>query len=150
MEAVMVGLKPVVWIIIGLVLVALEMVVPGLVIIWFGVAAVLTGILAFFIPNPYFQYGAFLFFSGLGVFLAQWIGRKITRPEPEPVGALRLPGAIGVVLESIEPAKMGRVKVQGEEWRAEAAVPLAEGVKVKVVKVDGTHLVVEPLEEGRQ
>lgn len=141
------GLKPVVWIVLGLVLAALEMVVPGLVIIWFGVAAVLTGILGFFVHNGYFQYGAFLFFSGLGVFLAQWIGRRITRPEPEPVGALRLSGAVGRVLERIEPGKMGRVKIMGEEWRAEAEGVIEEGKRVRVLRVDGTHLVVEPLEE---
>lgn len=140
-------LKPLVWIAIGLVLAALEMVVPGLVIIWFGVAAVLTGVLAIFVHNPYFQYGAFLVFSGLGVFLAQWIGRKITRPEPEPLGALRLLGATGIVAEKIEPAKMGKVKVQGEEWRAEAKEAIPTGERVRILRVDGTHLVVEVLKK---
>ena len=140
-------LKPVVWIVIGLVLAALEMVVPGLVIIWFGVGAVLAGITALLIDNPYVHYGAFLIFSGLGVFLAQWIGRKITRPEPEPVGALRYGGAVGLVIQDILPPGYGRVKITGEEWLAEAEVTIPAGSKVRVLKVDGTRLVVEPLKK---
>ncbi len=143
------ALKPAVWIGIGLVLAALEMVVPGLVIIWFGVGAVVAGVVAFFVSNPYVHYGIFLVVSGLGVFLAQWIGKKITKPEPEPVGALRLSGVVGVVVKAINPPEAGRVKVTGEEWRAEAGVPIEEGVKVKVVRVDGTRLIVEPLEQRR-
>ncbi|MGQ9707673.1 MAG: NfeD family protein [bacterium] len=140
-------IKPVVWIIIGLVLAALEMVVPGLVIIWFGLAAVITGIIALFIHNPVVHYIAFVVFSGLGVFLAQWIGKKITRPEPEPVGALRLSGAHGLVVQDIRPPEPGRVKVTGEEWLAESNQTIATGTRVRVLRVDGTHLIVEPFEE---
>lgn len=141
------AIKPAVWIIIGLVLAALEMVVPGLVIIWFGAGAVIAGIIAFFIPNPAVHYIAFVFFSGLGVFLAQWLGRKITRPEPELVGALRLFGAIGLVVQDIKPPERGRVKVSGEEWLAESKENIAAGTRVRVMRVDGTRLIVEPFKE---
>ena len=60
-------LKPAVWIIAGLVLAALEIVVPGFVIIWFGVAGVITGVLAIFVRNPYIQFGVLAF----GLLLAQ-------------------------------------------------------------------------------
>ena len=141
------GLSPAVWMIAGLVIAALEMVVPGFVIIWFGVAAVLTGILAFFVHNTYFQLGAFAVLSGLLVFLAQWIGRRITRPEPEPAGANRMPGAIGTVVQDILPGDVGRVKVTGEEWRAEAEVAIAKGKRIRVLRVEGTRVIVEPAEE---
>lgn len=140
-------LNPAVWIIAGLVIAALEMVVPGFVIIWFGAAAVVTGILAFFIPNTYVQLGVFAVLSGLLVFLAQWIGRRITRPEPEPAGANRMPGAVGAVVQDIVPGEVGRVKVTGEEWRAEARVAISRGERVRVVRVEGTRLIVEPADE---
>ncbi len=140
-------LKPIVWIVLGLVLAALEMVVPGLVIIWFGLAAVITGVLAIFIHNPSFQYAIFLVLSGLGIFFAQWIGRRITKPEPELVGALRLAGATGLVVQDIKPPELGRVKVSGEEWLAESNVAINAGVKVRVLRVDGTRLIVEPFTE---
>lgn len=138
-------MKPVVWIVAGLVLAALEMIVPGFVIIWFGVAAVVTGLISFFVHNGYVQFVSFLSLSGLMVFLAQWIGRKITRPEPVPVGANRLADAEGVVTQDIQPGAPGRVKVVGEEWRAESEFVLAAGARVRVVRVEGTRLIVKPL-----
>lgn len=138
-------IKPGVWFILGLVLAALEMIVPGLVIIWFGVGAILTGIIALFISNPIVHYVAFLFFSGLGIFLAQWIGRKITRPEPEPVGALRYQGAEALVIQEIVPPNYGRVKLSGEEWLAESTERIPMGSKVRVQRVVGTRLIVEPV-----
>lgn len=141
-------LKPAVWIIAGLVLSALEMVVPGFVIIWFGVAAVVTGILAIFVHNPYVQFGVFLALSALMVVFSQRIARRITHGEPEPVGANRWVGVSGQVVADIRPPEFGRVKVHGEEWRATATCAIPAGGSVRVVAVVGTHLVVELVKEG--
>jgi membrane protein implicated in regulation of membrane protease activity len=141
-------LKPAVWIIAGLVLAALEMLVPGLVVIWFGVAAVVTGILAIFVHNQYVQFGVFIVLSGLMVVFSQRIGRKITHPEPELVGANRMVGMSGRVIADIMPPEFGRVKVYGEEWRATATCEIAAGGMIRIVAVAGTHLVVESVKEG--
>ncbi len=140
--------KPAVWIVVGLVLAALEMVVPGFVIIWFGIAAVVTGILAFVVHNPYVEFGVFIGLSALLLLLSQRIARRITKPEPEPVGANRFEGVVGRATRDIAPPELGRVKVLGEEWRAEADRPVAKGADVKVIRVEGTRLIVEPF-EGR-
>ncbi|MFO7675283.1 MAG: NfeD family protein [bacterium] len=139
---------PVFWIVAGLVVAALEMVVPGFVIIWFGVAAVVTGIVAFFVPSPVAQLAVFAVLSGALVAASQFIARRITRPEPEPVGAHRWLGAQGIVLADIRPPELGRVKILGEEWRARAGSAIEAGRTVRVREVSGTHLVVEPWEEG--
>ena len=141
-------LTPAVWIIAGLVLAALEMFVPGLVVIWFGVAAVATGILAIFVHNQYVQFGVFVVLSGLMVVFSQRIARRITHSEPEPVGANRWVGVSGRVVADIRPPEFGRVKVQGEEWRATAACVIPAGGTIRVVEVAGTHLVVESVKEG--
>jgi len=138
-------IKPIVWIVAGLVLAVLEMFVPGMVIIWFGIAAVVTGLLALFIHSPYVHFGVFIVLSGLMVFFSQWIGRKITKPEPEPVGANRLTDAEGRVIQEVRPGEPGRVKVGGEEWRAECHSALTVGTMVRVVRVEGTRLIVKPL-----
>lgn len=139
--------SPALWIIAGLALVVLEMIVPGLIIIWFGIGAVVAGLVALLVPNPYVQFSVFVVVSGVLVVFSQRIARRITRPEPELVGANRMPGAVGLVIADITPPQTGRVKVMGEEWRAEAAVPVAAGTQVKVREVSGTRLVVEPAEE---
>lgn len=141
-------LKPAVWIIAGLILAALEMVIPGLVIIWFGVAGVVTGILAIFVHNSYIQFGVFIVLSGVMVVFSQRIARKITHKEPEQVGSHRMVGVTGIVVQAIAPPDLGRVKVNGDEWRAEAKVAIARGATVRVLNVEGTHLIVEVCEEG--
>jgi inner membrane protein len=141
-------LTPAVWIIAGLVLTVLEMIVPGMVIIWFGIAGVVTGILAFFVPNQFVQFSVFVILSGLMVVFSQRIARRITHAEPELVGANRWVGTTGRVIADIRPPEFGRVKVHGEEWRATATCEIPAGATVRVVAVDGTHLLVESAKEG--
>lgn len=143
-------LKPAVWIVAGLVLAALEMLVPGLVIIWFGVAAVVTGILAIFVRSPFIQFGVFIVLSGLMVVFSQRIARRITHKEPEQVGANRMVGVTGLVVQPIAPPELGRVKVNGDEWRAEAKVAIARGARVRVLSVEGTRLIVDVCKEGSE
>ncbi len=141
-------LTPAVWIIAGLVLTVLEMIVPGMVIIWFGIAGVVTGVLAIFVHNQYIQFGVFVVLSGLMVVFSQRIARRITHPEPEPVGANRMVGVTGRVIADIRPPEFGRVKVLGEEWRATATREIPAGDTVRVAAVAGTHLIVESVKEG--
>jgi len=141
-------LTPARWIIAGLVLAVLEMFVPGMVIIWFGIAGVATGILAIFVHNQYIQFGVFVVLSGLMVVFSQRIARRITHAEPELVGANRWVGVNGRVTTDIKPPEFGRVKVRGEEWRATATCETKVGSTVRVVAVEGTHLVVESIKEG--
>ena len=54
-------------------------------------------------------------------------------------------GLVGERAEVIEPCEPeGRVRVRGEIWRARCDRPLARGVGVRVVAVDGLTLAVEP------
>ena len=141
-------LTPARWIIAGLVLAVLEMIIPGMVIIWLGIAGVVTGILAIFVHNQYIQFGVFVVLSGLMVVFSRRIAQRITHPEPERVGANRWVGVSGRVTSDIKPPEFGRVKLHGEELRATAACEIKAGCTVRVVAVDGTHLVVELAKEG--
>jgi membrane protein implicated in regulation of membrane protease activity len=140
-------MTPAIWIIAGLAMVVLEMIVPGLIIIWFGIGAIAAGLVALLVPDPYVQFGVFVVVSGVLVVFSQRIARRISKPEPEPVGANRMSGAVGTVIADIAPPKAGRVKVGGDEWLADSSVPIAAGSQVKVKMVSGTRLVVEPVEE---
>jgi hypothetical protein len=137
-------MKPVNWFILGFVLTALEIIVPGFVIFWFGIAGVITGIIALFMPNLAVQIAIFVVLSGILVFSAQKIARRWTKHSPEKVGSERLHDASGIVIERISPPAMGMVKVIGESWRAEAGVPLEVGARIKVKQVVGNHVIVKP------
>lgn len=69
-------------------------------------------------------------------------------PDVAGIGANRLVGVTGSVIEAIPPAPgaAGMVRVGAEEWKADTAedVSLPVGVKVRVLEVRGTRLVVEP------
>jgi membrane-bound serine protease (ClpP class) len=49
---------------------------------------------------------------------------------------------IGVALTTLSPA--GQVLVRGEYWNAVSATPVAPGVSVRVIGVEGLTLKVEP------
>ena len=61
-------------------------------------------------------------------------------------GSAGLVGEIGVVKKALTPR--GKVFVHGELWNAVARTPIDENVQVRVVKVTGLLLEVEPADEG--
>jgi len=65
-----------------------------------------------------------------------------SRKHPVVTGKEALLGAEGEALAWQQ--EEGRVRVQGEIWRARAAGPLAPGTRVKVVNREGLVLIVEP------
>ena len=135
-------MKPLHWFIIGFVLTVLEIVVPGFVIFWFGIAGIVTGVVALLITNVPAQFAIFAVLSGIMVVASQRIAKRWTHGSPKQVGSERLPGSEGLVTEAIRPPAMGMVRVLGEDWRAEADAAIEAGRTVRVKKGVGTHLVV--------
>jgi membrane protein implicated in regulation of membrane protease activity len=75
------------------------------------------------------------------------LARRLDRSGAvEGIGSRRLIGRTGVILDGIPggPHEMGLVRVDREEWRAGSVdgAPIAEGVTIRVVDVQGTCLVV--------
>ena len=78
-----------------------------------------------------------------------WLRRLALRSEAEApsiqAGAGRYIDAVGRVTVDIDAAGQGRVRIQGQTWRAHAADrrPIPAEAEVRVVEVRGTALVVE-------
>ncbi len=71
------------------------------------------------------------------------LSRVLRSHRQRPItGAEGLLGEIGEVAAALEPD--GKVFVHGEYWDAHARSPLRVGEQVRVVRVDGKHLEVEP------
>jgi len=108
------------------------------------------------IVGAHFLFGwlTFVVVSTASFFALRPLARRLDEnaPDQRGIGSNRLVDMRGVVLESISgvPGDAGLVKVGTEEWRAEAGngEPLAPGSKIRVVEVQGTRLVVEPLVMG--
>jgi membrane protein implicated in regulation of membrane protease activity len=139
------GLGPWNWLILAVVLFALETVIPGVHFLWFGVAAVLVALLALATDITWqWQLIVFALIAVATVFLV----RRYARPDSSrsDLPDLNVRGAqyIGRTVTVEEPIRSGRGKVRVGDtvWQAEGPDAPA-GVRVKVKSVNGTVLVVE-------
>ncbi|MGN6501187.1 MAG: NfeD family protein [Tsuneonella sp.] len=136
-----------VWIAIGLALAVLEMLIPGVYLIWLAIAALVTGALTWV-----FDFGVplqvidFVFLSLIVVYSA----RRMVSDQPiESADPLlnnrmgRLVGQTGTVTQAIADGE-GRVRHGDSEWLARGP-DLAPGARVRITGFDGGTLVVEPL-----
>ncbi|PMR72328.1 NfeD family protein [Halomonas heilongjiangensis] len=68
------------------------------------------------------------------------------RRRPAKTGQEELLGSEAKVLEDFDGS--GHVRLMGERWNARSTAPLRKGQKVRVVRVEGLTIEVEPLEES--
>ncbi len=139
------GLGAWAWIVLGVILVGLEMVAPGIFLIWFGLAALLTGVADGFFGLSWQT--SFLLFAALSV-VAVLVGRRVTGGNNEVSREeslnRRAESFIGQVFALETPIQHGegRVRVGDSSWRVTGA-DAAAGSHVRVVRVEGGTLVVE-------
>ena len=139
------NLGPWFWLILGFFLLGLEVLIPGTFMLWFGVAAVVTGGLVLAIPmGVQAQIIIFSIASVISVFIGRYLYSASSSTSENPLLHKRGQQLIGQsfkVTQAIENGK-GKVKVGDSEWivRGEDA---EVGTIVKVVALDGNSLIVE-------
>ena len=89
------------------------------------------------------QLVVFVLVSALALILSRPLAKRM-RPRRLATNADMVLGQEGVVLTAITPGEVGRVKVDGQDWAARCAVPLAEGERCEVEKINGVTLTVIP------
>jgi len=107
-----------------------------------GVAAALAG---FGLPL-WLQLLAFVIVSAVLIPFSREFADKMTKEPPEKFGAERLVGKTGIVIEKVDPkTAKGRVRVDGDEWRADSEnnTGIDEGKRVEVCCVTGSRLIVK-------
>jgi membrane-bound serine protease (ClpP class) len=82
-------------------------------------------------------------FAVLSVFLMRLVLRS--RKWKRSTGSEELIGAEGVVVTPVDSGAEGLIRVHGELWRAIATQPVLIGKSVRVLKVEGLRLTVEPV-----
>ncbi len=142
------------WIWMGLaaIFVIAEIFTAGFFILWFGVGAAVAGIFALLGIGVFWQWLVFLIVSTVLVFISRRFADKFSHKQPPGIGADRLIGQQGLVIEQInEIAGTGKVRVGSEVWRATSMEEdvLIVGERVEINKVDGTHLVVSKMKKGK-
>lgn len=137
------------WLILGVALMAAEIVAPGVFLLWLGVAALITGGLTYFAPDLSWQIQLAIFaVLSIAALVGAWRwvrGRPIETDRP----SLNLRGNryIGRVVELEGPIHNGRGRARvGDSIWPVSGPDLPAGSAVRVIDVNGTVLKVEPVE----
>ncbi|WP_374443667.1 NfeD family protein [Stella sp.] len=134
------------WLSLGAVLVAVEILAPGVYFLWLGIAALLVGGVSWFWPDLHWQYQVLLFAVFCVTDVA--LSRRWMRPRPEGTDQPHLNRRgeqyVGRLLTLDRPIVdgVGRVHVEDTMWRV-TGPDLPAGARVRVVGVDGATLRVD-------
>ncbi len=135
------------WIVLGVVFSIIEILTPSFFFLWFGVGAFISAAVSPFLPIT-LQILIFGISSAILVLLTRPIAKKISGGEPPK--KIHLDDIIGkeaIVIEKIDNIEgTGLVKIGGDVWRAYARrddEKFEKGEKVRILKVEGAHVVVE-------
>ena len=126
------------WLYAGAGIMLLELVSPGFVIFFFGLAAATVGLLRFAFGEPFDMTWQFSAFSVLSIIYLVFLRRFLktvfmgkVETEKESMDD-DMTGRLGEVTEEINPPSPGRVMIRDAEWTANAAGFIAAGEKVRV------------------
>jgi membrane protein implicated in regulation of membrane protease activity len=133
------------WLIFGVVLMALELVAPGVFLFWLGLAALLVGLVSFAIDLSWqTQLLLFAVFAACAVPLWRRLARSGTAVSASnPFLNKRADALIGRVFTLEKPIidGSGTVRIDDTIWRV-AGPDTPAGSRVKIVQADGASLTV--------
>ena len=137
------------WWLLALVLVGVELLVPGYFMLWIGIAAAAMGMLLTFLPPLSLLSEAVLFtaLSLVSCFVYwKFVRRALDEPSAQPMLNRRAAQHIGrrYVLETAIVNGTGKARVGDSHWLVEGP-DLPAGTTIEVVGVEGTTLKVRPV-----
>ena len=141
-----------IWTISGGVMIFLELLIPGMITIFIGLAAIVTGlaikfgflndttsiIVTFIVATLFFLIVIRTFF--LRFYKGDTSVHIVDEQE-------EMKGSIVVVDEDIEPYKDGRIHYRGTTWQARSDSPILKNQKAIIIRLEGNTFLVKPIEE---
>jgi len=141
-----------IWIAAGILMILAELLIPGFVICFFGVAALLVALLCSFFSVPCSL--QLLLFALLGVFLLllcrkcfPQIFRGRTKTDSSDIDDDAVAGATAVVVETIAPPLPGKIDFRGSYWEATCDREVPAGSAVRILRRENLTLIVEAIEK---
>lgn len=138
------------WFVLGLILIALEILTPTFFLIWFGLGALLVGIVAWLAPMG--LAAQLLIWSAsslvmMGVWMKYFRNPADTRPGQAKESVL---GTTGLVTRAVDEMSQGEIMFQrpvmgADRWPVIADMPIEAGKRARVVDVLGQILKVEQI-----
>jgi membrane protein implicated in regulation of membrane protease activity len=143
-----------IWLIAAAVFAIAELAVPGtFFMLSFAAGALAAAVVSFLGMGAVAGWVVFIAVTVAALLVLLPVGRRMNRSAPsngDGVGADRWAGRTAVVIGVIPGGvhATGLVRIEREEWRAESAdgAPVDIGTEVQVLRVDGTRLVVVPID----
>lgn len=138
----------VVWLIVALVLLIVELFTASFGVVCFSFGAAAAGLAAYLGLATVWQLLIFSVVSFIAfVFIRPLVVKFLLKKKDEVLtNADAVVGRIGVVTEEINADKnTGRIKIDGDDWKAESSENIAVGEKVEVMSRESIILNVKPL-----
>ncbi|MBL8405642.1 MAG: NfeD family protein [Dechloromonas sp.] len=141
-----------VWMVGGIGLILAELIVPSFFVVWFGLGALLVGLLALLAPDLSLTVQLAIWTAASLAMVMLWF--KVFKPgfHKTRIGTAtgEVVGEIGLLVNAVAPFERGKVRFQrpvlgSEEWVCMADTPIAAGERVKVVAVEGSFLTVSKI-----
>lgn len=135
------------WVVGGIALILAELAIPAFFVIWFGLGALLVGLLTLILPGFSTTAQLSLWTVSSVAMVILWF--RIFKPgyQKTRIGTAggEAIGEIGLLVGAVAPFERGRVRFQrpvlgAEEWECLAESAIAAGERVKVVAIEGSFL----------
>ena len=138
----------VIWFLIGLGLMLLELMVPGLILIFFGIGAWIVALICLFADiNINWQIFIFIIASSISIaLLRKYLKTRFFKTKDGKDDSLddEFVGKTAVVISDILPDHPGKVEFKGSPWRAVSEEEIKEGTTVVITDKDSITLIVKP------
>jgi len=150
LERIFTELGPWNWMVLGFVLLILEILVPGVFLLWIGIAAILVGALTLQLAHAAFwvwqaQVVLFLILSVISAYVGHRVMAKTGGESDQPLLNRRAEQLIGRTATLAEPIAEGRGRIRlGDTFWLVTGPDLPVGARVRVIAVKDMELVVEP------
>jgi membrane protein implicated in regulation of membrane protease activity len=132
------------WLILGLALIGVEVLAPGVFMLWLGLAALLVGLLSFAIDLHWqMQILLFAVFAAIAVPIWRSLARRGKGETSNPFLNRRTDALVGRVFTLEKPIQdgTGTVRIDDTIWRVTGPDAPA-GSRIRIVKADGAMLTV--------
>jgi inner membrane protein len=142
------------WMALGLILLALEILVPGIFLLWIGIAAIVVGTLSLMFGDAaiwsspiwtwQLQVVLFLVLSLVSAYVGKKVMANGSDASDQPLLNQRAEQLVGRTATLAEPIAEGhgRIKLGDTQWRI-TGPDLPVGSEVKVISTNGSELAVE-------
>jgi inner membrane protein len=141
-----------IWCMLGIIMLLAEFVMPGFVIFFFGIGALLVALLCFFFSSLsinaqliIFLISSILLLFGLRRFFKAIFRGFFGSKEKMPINKNYYLGETAIVTKEITPYEKGRIEFHGSMWSAESSEAITEGTPVVIIKQNNLTFKVRPV-----